>query len=193
MSRQLFVASDIRRLAHEQKTGVLILSPDDLVTPEAVDTARELGLRLVYESPGAAPPGAVSAALSAPARPGLVAPLPALKMVSGSTVVMDPFGEGLATPGANVRLKDVVTQADGSPMAAGYMALDQGEFPWTLTYDEVDVVLEGELVIRRGGEVARGGPGDVIFIPKGSSITFGTPNRVRFIYIAYPANWSELG
>lgn len=188
MPRQLFVAADIRRLAADQKADLLILSPEDIVTPEAVDTARELGVRLVYETHGSQ--GQLSSLVS---RPGLVSPLPPLKMVTGSMVVMDPFGAGLATPGTNVRLKDVVTQADGSPMAAGYMSLDQGEFPWTLTYDEVDVVLEGELVIRRGSEIVRGSSGDVIFIPKGSSITFGTPTKVRFIYIAYPANWSELG
>jgi len=55
----------------------------------------------------------------------------------------------------------------------------------------VDVVLEGELVIRRGSEVVRGGPGDCIFIPKGSSITFGTPSRVRFVYVAFPADWNK--
>ena len=27
---------------------------------------------------------------------------------------------------------------------------------WTLTYDEIDIVLEGELVITRGGEQVRG-------------------------------------
>ncbi len=192
MTRQLFTAADIRRLAREQKSDLLILSSQDIVTPEAVDVARDLGVRLVYETPGtAAPsPGGSSPPLE---RPGAPVNLPPLKAVLGSGVILDPFGEGLATPGSNVRLKDVVTSADGSPMAAGYMALDKGEFPWTLTYDEVDIVLEGELVITRGGTSARGGPGDVIFIPKGSSITFGTPSRVRFIYVAFPANWNEQG
>ncbi len=186
MPRQLFTAADIRRVAREQKSDLLLLSPDDLVTPEAVDVARELGVRLVRETPSSpvAPP---------PDRPAVPVPLPPLKMVLGSTVIMDPFGEGLATPGTNVRLKDVVTSADGSTMAAGYMALEKGEFPWTLTYDEVDIVLEGELVITRGEVAVHGGPGDVIFIPKGSSITFGTPSQVRFIYVAFPANWNELG
>jgi len=77
-------------------------------------------------------------------------------------------------------------------MATGYMSLDKGEFPWKLTYDEVDIVLEGELIIKRDGIAVHGKPGDVIFIPKGSNITFGTPDKVRFIYVAYPANWNEL-
>jgi ethanolamine utilization protein EutQ len=84
----------------------------------------------------------------------------------------------------------VLTSADGSPMGAGFMALDRGEFAWTLTYDEVDIVVEGELVITRGGEVVRGGSGDVIFIPKDSAITFGTPAGVKFVYVTYPADWS---
>ena len=190
MPRQLFTAADIRRLAREQKSDLLYLSPEDILTPAAADTARELGVRIVRETASDRSPSGSSPPLG---RPVFAGPLPSLKHIFGGSVVMDPFGEGLATPGANVRLKDVVTSADSSPMAAGYMAMEKGEFPWTLTYDEVDIVLEGELVIRRGGQTARGGPGDVIFIPKGSSITFGTPSRVRFIYVAYPANWNELG
>lgn len=179
MTRQLFTAADIRRLAHDHKQNLLVVSRDDLVTPEAVDVARELGVKLVREEGAAAPP------------PRIPIALPPLKVMRGAGVVMESFGGDLATPGANVRLKDVVTSADGSPMAAGYMALDRGEFPWTLNYDEVDIVLEGELVITRGGESVRGGPGDVIFIPKGSSITFGTPSHVRFVYVAFPADWSS--
>ncbi len=179
--RQLFTAADIRRLAREQKSDLLILGHADLITPEAVDLAKELGVRLIREPPPDRP---------APPAPG-PATLPPLKVVRGAGVTMAPFGEGLATPGTNVRLQDVITSSDGAPMAAGYMALDQGEFPWTLTYDEIDIVLEGELVITRGSEQVRGGPGDVIYIPKGSSITFGAPNRVRFVYVTFPADWSQ--
>jgi ethanolamine utilization protein EutQ len=186
--RQLFTAADLRRLAREQKSDLLVLAPGDLITPEAVDVARELGVRLVREDGAAAPPGRpANAAPSAP---------PPLKAVRGAGAALEAFGAGLATPGTDVRLKDVVTSSDGAPMAAGYMTLEAcapgpGEFPWTLSYDEIDVVLEGELVITRGREVARGGPGDVIFIPKGSSITFGTPRYTRFVYVAFPADWNK--
>jgi ethanolamine utilization protein EutQ len=192
MPRQFFTAADIAQLARQQKSDFLLLGPDDVVTHEAVDLARALGVRLVRETAGSKPITG-SPPLTGRGSPGVAPPLPPLKMVLGSSVILDPFGEGLATPGTNVRLKDVVTSADGSSMAAGYMMLEKGEFPWTLTYDEVDIVLEGELVITRGSISAHGRPGDVIFIPKGSSITFGTPNRVRFIYVAFPANWNEQG
>jgi hypothetical protein len=54
MTRQLFTAADIRRLVREQKASVLVMGPDDLITPEASDVARELGVSIVRE-PGAAP------------------------------------------------------------------------------------------------------------------------------------------
>ncbi len=185
MNRQLFTAADIRTLARERKADVLVLGARDLITHEASDVARDLGVRIVRESDNGAPP-----------------PVPALRKLSplvsirGAAVTLEAFGAEIPKTAA-VRLRDVVTQDDGSPMAAGYMALDAtqpggGVFPWTLTYDEVDIVLEGELVITRGDEQVRGGPGDVIFIPKGSAITFGTPKYARFVYVAYPANWSEL-
>jgi ethanolamine utilization protein EutQ len=189
MPKQLFTAADIRSIVQVKKSDLLMLSRDDIITPEAVDVARELGLRLLREDQPV--PAAYSHAMPVISQVQTPLPLPPLKMVFGAGVMMDPFGAGLASPGTNVRLKDVVTSTDGSSMAAGYMALDRGEFPWTLTYDEVDIILEGELVITRGDVAAHGKPGDIIFIPKGSSITFGTPDRVRFIYVAFPANWNE--
>jgi ethanolamine utilization protein EutQ len=180
MARQLFTASDIRRLRSELKTDVLLLGSADLVTPEAADLAQEYGIRLVRE-------GEPAEKAREPLPSG---PLTPLKVVHRTQVIMEPFGQDLASPGMNVRLKDTITSVDGSPMAAGYMSLEQGEFPWTLTYSEIDVVLEGELVITRGSEVVRGGPGDCIMIPEGSSITFGTPSSVRFVYVTYPADWS---
>ena len=187
-NRALFIAADLRRLAHARQSDVLVLGPGDLITPEAVDVARELGIALVRTT-GAPPPNA-PAPLAATGR------LPPLKVAQGAGVALDPFGVGLTSPGTQVGLKDVVTSADGSPLAAGYMQIDAaggqlGTLPWTLSYDEIDVVLDGELVITRGAEVVRGGPGDVIFIPKGSTITFGTPRHARLVYVAFPADWNS--
>ena len=180
MARNLFTAADIRRVAREQHSNLLVLGHADLITPEAVDLAKELGVQLVRQPAPTASPG------PAPR----VGALPPLKVVRGAGVTLKAFGAEIARAGANVRLQDVITSGDGAPMAAGYMALDQGEFPWTLQYDEIDVVLEGELVITRGGEQVCGEAGDVLYIPKGSSITFGTPSHVRFVYVTFPADWN---
>ena len=183
MPRQLFTADDIRRLARE-RVETLLLAPDDIVTHEATDTALALGVKLIRETESAS--GLRKDALSA-----VQQTLPPLKVVKMANVQMDRFTEGKTTPGTNVWLKDVVVTQDRSPMGAGYMSLDKGEMQWTLTYDEMDIVLEGELVITRGSEQVRGKTGDVIYIPKGSSITFGTPSWTRFVYVVFPVNWNE--
>ncbi len=112
-----------------------------------------------------------------------------IKRISGASVRLGRF-EG-AGEDKQVGIADVVTADDGSAIAAGFMSWEKCFFPWTLNYDEVDYVIDGELHIRCEGQTVVGKAGDVIFIPKGSSIEFGTPSRVHFLYVAYPANWTE--
>lgn len=52
------------------------------------------------------------------------------------------------------------------------------------------MILEGELHVRHEGETMIAKAGDVMFIPKGSSIEFGTPSTVKFLY-GWPANWQS--
>ncbi len=182
MPRQLFTAEDIRRLSREN-TETLVLGNDDILTHEAADVAYALGVKVIRETGS----GSGFRKDSPPVRSNL----PPLKVVRMANIQVEPFLEGKTTPGTNVWLKDVIVTQDRSPMGAGYMSLDKGEMQWTLNYDEIDIVLEGELVITRGNEQVRGKTGDVIYIPKGSSITFGTPSWTRFVYVVFPVNWNE--
>lgn len=104
--------------------------------------------------------------------------------VKTSTVELEPF-EGRN----DVKLKDVATLEEAPRMGCGIMELDHTSFEWTLTYDEYDLVLDGTLEIEIDGRVVSGGPGDIIYIPKGSHIHFQTPNRTRYAYFVYPADW----
>ena len=67
--------------------------------------------------------------------------------------------------------------------------MDKTTFPWNLDYDEVDYVIEGRLDVISGDEVMSAGPGEIIFIPKGSDIQFSVKDKARFIYVTYPADW----
>ncbi len=110
--------------------------------------------------------------------------------VDGRSVEMEPFPFNIRRPEMDVRLADVITSEDGAPMAAGFMTLHKGQFPWTLNYDEIEYVIEGELHIITEEGVTVGLPGDVIFIPKGSKIQFATPSWAKFLYVTYPADWA---
>lgn len=112
-----------------------------------------------------------------------------VKLVKGNTAKLEIFeGAGVEK---QVGIADMIGAADNSNMAAGYMAWENAFFPWTLNYDEITVVLEGELHICHQNEVKIAKAGDMIFIPKGSSIQFGTPTKVRFVYVSWPANWQD--
>lgn len=114
---------------------------------------------------------------------------PRVRRVDGHAVRLAPFPYPGPAPTQQVRAADVVTAADGAPMAAGFLTLTAGSFPWTLTYDEVQYVIEGELHIGTAEGTVVGLPGDVLYVPKGTSITFGTPSWAKFLYVTYPVDW----
>ncbi|MGN0995110.1 MAG: cupin domain-containing protein [Butyricicoccus sp.] len=107
--------------------------------------------------------------------------------IKTSSVELEPF-EGRS----DVLLKDVTSLEEAPRMGCGVMELKDGaSFEWTLTYDEYDIVLEGNLEIEIDGRIVSGGVGDIIYIPKGSHIHFQTPDYAKYVYTVYPANWQE--
>lgn len=171
------------RRAREGATE-LVLAPADRLTPLARDVAAEHGLRVVVGGPDGE---------RAP-RPGGATGRPVIRHVAGvDRTALEPFPVDLRAPQLDVRLLDVVTAEHGMPIAAGVMSLREGSFPWTLDYDEVEYVIEGELHIRTDDQLVVGRPGDLIAVPKGSRISFGTPSWAKFLYVTYPADWAGGG
>jgi len=183
--RQFFTAEDIRRLAKEEGCRHLILSADDRITSEAMDTARRLGMEIRRAGDGSGhdalpPPPTAHAQAESP-----------VTHVRADAIRLAPFAADVGRPEMDIRLADVITGARGSPMAAGFMTWEKGSFPWTLNYDEIDLVIEGQLEVRKGSQVVLAGPGDVLHIPRGSDISFGSPSHARVFYVTFPADWEK--
>lgn len=177
---RLVTAEDVRAAA---AAGAQRLAIEDgtIVTPLARDEARDRGVALTTVTATDAPPAA--GAPSGPSeQPGRVL------RVETRGLALDPFPFPVPAE-MDVRLRDVVTAADGAPVAVGLMSLREGSFPWELTYDEVQLVLEGELHLGTDDGTVVGLPGDVLYVPKGTRLTFGTPSWTRFLYVTYPAEW----
>lgn len=96
-------------------------------------------------------------------------------------------------PSHRVYTHDLLTLEQSPRLGVGLMVMEETTFPWTLNYDEVDYVIEGRLDILIGGETVSAGPGELIFIPKGSSIQFFVKDKARFLYVTYPADWQGQG
>lgn len=193
MSKRLFTAADIRTWKECGETKIE-LGPDDIVTPEAEDVAKALKIALVRATtdPLAEQVRAVVLEMQRRAidtRPPMARGAK-VKLIRRAQVELAPFPFDVKRPDMNIRTVDVITDRDGSPMGAGFMSFENGSFPWTLNYDEIDFVLDGELEIRVGDESFIGHPGDLIFIPRGTSILFCTRSFARFLYVTFPANWS---
>ena len=96
-------------------------------------------------------------------------------------------------PADRVWTRDLLTLEESPRLGCGLMVMERTTFPWTLNYDELDYVIEGRLDILVGDQKVSAGPGEVLYIPKGTSIRFSVQDKARFLYFVYPANWQEQG
>lgn len=94
-------------------------------------------------------------------------------------------------PNDVVYTKDLFTLEESPRLGCGIMEMKETTFDWTLNYDEVDYIIEGTLDILIDGRKVTASEGELILIPKGSSIKFSVPNYARFIYVTYPADWES--
>ena len=109
--------------------------------------------------------------------------------IKAAKIKPEPFDTG--KKGDKVWLTDLYSIDESPRLGAGIMEMDKTSFDWTLNYDEVDYVIEGTLEIVIEGRRIVGNAGDVLLIPKGSTIQFSSPGYCRFMYVVYPANWAE--
>lgn len=90
-----------------------------------------------------------------------------------------------------VYTRDLLSLEESPRLGCGVMVMEQTTFPWTLQYDEIDFVMEGTLSIICGNQTVTAGPGEGIYIPKGNKISFSAPEKARFLYVTYPADWKN--
>lgn len=194
MTKRLFTAADIRVWKECGETKI-DLGPDDIVTPEAEDVAHGLRVALVRASTDPLEGQVRAVVREMQSRAQDNRPPDArgtrVQVIQPTRVELAPFAFDVKRPDMNIRAADVITERDGSPMGVGFMRFENGSFPWTLNYDEVDYVIEGELEIRVGDESFVARAGDALFIPHGTGILFCTRTFAYFMYVTYPANWTK--
>lgn len=112
-----------------------------------------------------------------------------LKVIRGNTVKMDVFDTG--NPNAKAYYQELVSKEE-SKMSAGFLTIENSRFDWELTYEEIDYVIEGTLTVEINGKTYTAYPGDVLFVPSGSKVVWGSPDKAKIFYTTYPANWADL-
>lgn len=230
--KKRFLTADMIRACKAQGQRCINLEAGDVLTPLALDIARDMGIEIRSAGLAGVPSpqpevasgvnGNGNGKVAAQATSGQSAPTTStaagldleplirqvvmtclmkingngvgaevpVKRVGAQSYQMQPFPFDIHHPEMDVQLVDVITAEHGSPMAAGFLSFHKGSFPWTLTYDEIEFVLEGEIHIGTAQGTVVGKPGDVLYIPKGTQITFGTPGWAKILYVTYPAEWA---
>ena len=208
--KDLICARDVEALAQAGES-VCRIACGTIITPSARDAAEALGVTFEEKS---APEAAAAAACGASQEidsgqiymvlkalmekgllEGIFKPFESeshkngLKVVRGNTVKMDVFDTG--NPQAKAFFQELVSKEE-SHISAGFLVIDHSEFDWELTYEEIDYVIEGTLTVTIDGQKYTAHAGDVLFVPSGSKVVWGAPDKARIFYATYPANWADL-
>ena len=105
-----------------------------------------------------------------------------------------PFGDLAFSPrfeyGHMAQVTEVIGAGDGSQLGTGFGRFINAEIPWTVKYEEVLLVLEGELTVRTAEGDLVAGPKDCIWLPNGTELTYIAENALVY-YAIQPTNWAE--
>lgn len=214
--KKLICAKDVQEIAYKGQT-VYHTDSNTIITPAAVDAAKELGVELIADQAPSCcahvPQGDSSGELDremiyqvfqAMAAKGMLGELmqtlqpspytceqdpDGLKVVRGKSVKMDVFDTG--DPSANAHYQEVIHKEDSS-MSSGFLTIDHSSFDWELAYEEIDYVIEGTLQVTYRNKTYTAKQGDILFVPKGSKVTWASPDCAKLFYVTFPANWPDL-
>lgn len=105
-----------------------------------------------------------------------------------------PFGDLKFAPrfeyGHMAQVTEVSGAGDGSLLGTGFGHFTKAEIPWTVKYDEVLLVLDGEVTVRTATGDLVAGPRECIWLPSGTELTYIAEDALVF-YAIQPTNWAE--
>ena len=94
------------------------------------------------------------------------------------------YGEG---PGS-ASIARLVTAADSRTMGAYFARFDGRSVEWTVRYDELILCMEGVFTLLTEQGTTTLHPGEALWIPEGTALTYAGDKAVVFITIA-PVDW----
>ncbi|WP_105416505.1 cupin domain-containing protein [Neorhizobium sp. T25_27] len=93
---------------------------------------------------------------------------------------------------AEIYVGNLVDEKNGGPVTIGYGRYAPGQsLTETMAVDDTMIVLEGRLSVSTGAGTVTAGPGDIVYMPKGESVTITTEGEGALTaYVTYP-HWAE--
>ena len=92
--------------------------------------------------------------------------------------------------GHMAQVVEVAGENDGSELGCGFGRFTHAQIPWTIRYDEVLTVIEGQLEIRVGDQSHVLNERDSIWLPAGTELVYQAESALVH-YAIHPANWNS--
>ncbi|GAA5839588.1 hypothetical protein JCM9279_005992 [Rhodotorula babjevae] len=118
---------------------------------------------------------------------------PTTLSVVKNAMQLHPLSTPMGEPGKEVgQIDDVFSThwEKEKPISCGLFTVKAGTpFTYTYTYNEAKIIVEGTLVLedKTAGVRIEAHPGDVLSIPKGTPVTFSSPNFAKAFYVGQRA------
>ena len=89
--------------------------------------------------------------------------------------------------GEQAEVAVVTGPEDGTALGSGFARFHRATIPWTVHYDEVLLVLEGEVKIETATGAFALGPQDCAWLPKGTELVYRSESALVF-YAIHPSD-----
>lgn len=96
-----------------------------------------------------------------------------------------PFAPRFAY-GEQCDIGPVLNAKDGSELGFGFARFKNAKIPWTITYDEVLLVIEGELTVHVGKKKLKAKAKESIWLPAGTELVYESEDSI-VAYAVHPA------
>ncbi|MEO8242681.1 MAG: cupin domain-containing protein [bacterium] len=106
-----------------------------------------------------------------------------VKLFRKSDQDLIPTSSGAAVQG-------LVNTSFSTRLGAGIGVFENCAMEWTVTYDEVLFILEGQFRLETSDGTFHAGPGDTLWIPEGTWVVYRADAPVTFFYAVAPVTGS---
>ncbi len=94
------------------------------------------------------------------------------------------------TPTGTTSIARVIDSSVSSSVGGGIEYLEDAVIDWTVTYDEILFVFEGELTVAFADGEHRCTAGDIVWLPAGTSLRYIANERAGYFYALHPVDWA---
>lgn len=94
------------------------------------------------------------------------------------------------TPTGTTAIARVIDSSVSNTIGGGIEYIDDATIDWTVTYDEILFVMEGDLTVAFDDGEHACGPGDIVWLPAGTHLKYIAKGRVAYFYALYPVDWA---